>query len=527
MSPITGLPPITSELENQSAYVNLFSNKCMTIDFIFSKLDKKQTNFFISFINKESLYFGLSEQVHKKLNELQLHSFNKSYFINNKNQKRTVEPENIVRDINKINTSSLSNIFLLIPDSFLSHCSGEEIGTFLHSVNRLAVGKNAKLNLCLYGNLATSILKPKLLTHNRLIAGLATMTAIDHARYSYLVDYWSNKHGVTAAQEYILTKQNNEHFAATLYAREQAQLITEDKSDNDRIYISRLALGDSATVTQTMHIAEDNQHLLAMLDCPRASTIIFSCSNQDDVQQLALDCYQLRTKAGPQLKLIIKETQQCLRYADEKFLLRAGVNLISPVQVPHMRFISQVEAIQGQVMTRPTPKNLDSLLKYDLKFGCKGYLNAKEFTHYCSYIVNASAHSNINFALVKLNLLPGMQAEDCLRLCHIKRDGDIVTACNKALYVLFSAIRHSDIDIALNNIFEFPVRDLFHSTRSFETQYDIDFELKYILEDEVLISNEVTDLATEKQIFSAQSLSSSDVPTLFAVRKNIALKRQQ
>lgn len=525
MSAITGLSPITSELENKSAYVNLFSNKHMTIDFILSKLSIKQTSVLISFISKESLSLGLNASTNNKFNALSSNPLQKSYFINRNSQKKTIDSINLIKDIHKINIPKQLDIFILIPDSFLSHNNGREIDEFLQSVNSLASKNDAKLNLCIYGSLATAILKPKLLSHNRLIAGLATMTAIDHSRYSYLVDFWSNRHGVIAAQEYIFTKQNDGHFVATQQTRQKTQQITEDKSDSDRIYVSRQAIGEREKITKAMHVADNNQHLLSLLDAPRASTIIFSCSNQDEVQQLALDCYQLRAQAGPQLKIIIRETQQCLRYADEKFLLRAGVNLICPVQVPHMRFITQVEAVQGQVLSREIPKNLDTLLKYDLKFGSKGYLNGNEFTHYCSEIMSTSAQSKVHFALVKLNLLPGMQAEECLRLCHIKRDGDVVTASSKALYVLFSAIRHSDIGIALNNIFEFPVRDLFHSTHTFETQYDIDSELKHILDDQAAISNEVTDLTIEREIFSANQQPLTAMPALFAVRKNIALKR--
>ncbi|MCV5960076.1 BcsE family c-di-GMP-binding protein, partial [Escherichia coli] len=79
-------------------------------------------------------------------------------------------------------------------------------------------------------------------------------------------------------------------------------------------------------------MAESNQELIAMLNNPRSSTIVFSCDNQSEVQQIALDCYRLRSAYGRQLKIIVRETQQCLRYADEKFLLRAGANFISHAQ---------------------------------------------------------------------------------------------------------------------------------------------------------------------------------------------------
>lgn len=524
MSSIIGLPATTSELESKSIYVNLFTNKHMTIEFLLSALNKNQTNTLLSFIDKDAITSGLDSTTIKYFNELQDKYFNIKYFINRKGQKKNLNPLALAKDIQAINITPLSHVILLIPDSLLAHCHGEEIDSFLRNLNTFATKTNSRVNLCIFGHLATSVLKPKLLTHNRSLAGLATMTAVDRSRYSYFVDFWSNSHGVTATQEYLLTQQHDARLLATQSTQAPTQTLREDKADSERVYIVRTALGETAKAPASMHVAENNRHLIELLDSPRASTLIFSCSSQEDVQQLAIECYQLRVKSGPQLKIIIRETQQCLRYADEKYLLRAGVNLIAPVQVPSMRFMTQVEAIQGQLLTRAIPDTLDALVKYDLSFGSKGYLRGKEFTRYCNDVISTSAQSKVNFALVKLNLLPGMLAEECLRLCHIKRDGDVVTATQKALYILFSAVRHNDIDVALNNIFEFPIRDLFHSTRTFETQYDIDSELKYIIGDEVLISNEVTSLATETQIFSGHTPTTTELPALYAVKKPIALK---
>ena len=117
-----------------------------------------------------------------------------------------------------------------------------------------------------------------------------------------------------------------------------------------------------------------------------------------------------------------------------------------------------------------------------------------------------------------------MTPEECLRLCHIRRDGDIVTACNNALYVLFSAIRHNDINVALNNIFEFPIRDLFHTVQTYDTQHDIEAELQNIIEDQTAISPEVSKLTTEQKIFSDISQPIADITPLFAIKTVIASK---
>ncbi len=151
------------------------------------------------------------------------------------------------------------------------------------------------------------------------------MTSLDDARYCYLVDFWSNKHGVITQHEYILTKTKDKTLKATSYETHQSHVMPEDKSDSDRIYVSRRAFRESVKAPpKGMRVAESNQGLIAMLDNPRSSTIVFSCDNQSEVQQIALDCYRLRSAYGRQLKIIVRETQQCLRYADEKFLLRSG-----------------------------------------------------------------------------------------------------------------------------------------------------------------------------------------------------------
>ncbi|MFH4609652.1 cellulose biosynthesis protein BcsE [Vibrio alginolyticus] len=526
MSAISGLSAITSEKEISSVYVNLFTHKQMVIDYLFSTLPENNNTSLTSFTDKETFLPALNDEALCKFNELSTFHIEQCFFLSNKFTNKAPNAINLVKDIRQTNIKKLSTYILVVPDSLLSSSDDYFVSVFLRNLNELASNKKLTISVCIYGHLTTSLLKPILISHNRYIAGLATMTSFDDARYCYLVDFWSNKHGVISQDEYLLSNTKDKKLKATSYETHQPRAIQEDKSDSDRIYISRGAFRESEKVPKGMSMAESNQELIAMLNNPRSSTIVFSCDNQSEVQQIALDCYRLRSAYGRQLKIIVRETQQCLRYADEKFLLRSGANFISHAQIPPMRFMTQVEAIQGQMLTRPIPDSLEALLKYDLKFGSKGYLQNQDFSQYCIDVISHSTHSNVNFALIKLNLLPGMTAEECLRLCHIRRDGDVVTACNKALYVLFSAIRHSDIDIALNNIFEFPVRDLFHSTHTFDTQLDIETELKFIVQDEAVISDDVSALATERKIFHNAINSMVDVPPLFAVKKTIELKER-
>lgn len=524
MSGIQGLTAITSEKQLRSVYVNLFSHKSLAIDYLANSCSVEDNITFTSCSDKESFYSGLNNHSQEQFNACVNSRIKNTYFLNIKYSSKLINISDLSEDLCRIKIQNKSIFILLIPDALLSNSSDAEINDFLKRFSSFSKKHTATVQLFIYGSLALSLLKPKLLTANSYLSGLATMTVLDEYRYSYLVDFWSNTHGVKSDVEYILSRLENGEIIAETNESAAPSMLIEDKADSERMYLSQDVLGDNTIPPKGVYIAENNKALLGLLQSPRASTVIFSCSSQSEIRQLTIDCFQLRNRAGNQLKIIIRETNQCLRYADEKFLMRAGVNLISPFQVPFVRFMTQVEAIQGQILMRPQPKSLEELLKYDQKFGRKGYLHNSDFTHYCRDVLNKSLQSNIRFALIRLQLLPGMNAEECLRLCHIRRDGDVITASDKALYVLFSAIRQDDINIALNNIFEFPVRDLFHSVRTFENHHDIEIELKKIDENEVIISEEVSMLATEKRIFSSKPTSNENTPSLYAVKKPLSVK---
>ncbi len=517
------LPLLVTKKESKSVYVNLFSTLSMAIDFLSSTINNDSNNLLTVFSNKESFLSGLDSNSNDIFSRLTDRHIKLAHFLTNKSYPLSPNPLELAKDIHKINTKSKGNTqhILLINESLLSSLTITEIESFLSHIKHSANRRNLCLSLCVYGYLGMNELESKLLTLNQTISGLSSMRALDEQRFSYFVRFWLSSYGVTAGDEFILAHNQQNKLEATRYEKRQMKGTLENKPDTHICYINKTALHLNKQLPKGMVVADSNQQLLGILDKPQAATIIFCCTNQNEIQELAIHCFELRTNYGSQLKIIIRETQQCLRYTDEKLLLRSGINLIVPHQVPFPRFMTQVEAVQGQVMNRNLPLSLEALLKYSQKYGKKGYLQGDDFVQYCSSVISRSIYSNVDFSLIKLILLPGMSAEECLRLCHIRRDGDVVTATNNALYVLFSAIRKTDIDIAINHIFEFPVRDLFHSTVTLDTKEDIDVEMRQIIETNIEISEEISSLTTQQQIFSPTMASLTDVPVLFAVKKAI------
>jgi cellulose biosynthesis protein BcsE len=526
MSSTSVLPVTINKKESKLIYVNLFSTLSIAIDFLSSSINNDVKNLITIFTHKENFISGLNSRSVSIFNNLIDKNIKSVYFLNKEKSKNSPNAIELSKDIHKINTKTIKNsqYFLLINESMLSSLTNQEIKAFLGNIKDFANKKALSVTLCLYGHFGMVDLESKLLTFNQDIAGLTTMTSLDEYRFSYFVRFWLNKHGVTANEEFILTYNKQDKLEATRYEKAQANEKVESKPDSHICFINKTALIQNIHPPKGMLVADNNQQLLTMIDSPQAATIIFSCTQPSDVKELAINCYQLRVNFGNQLKIVVRETQQCLRYTDEKLLLRAGVNLFVPVQVPDIRFLAQVEALQGQILSRTLPASLESLLKYSITFGSKGYLTNNDFVEYCSSVITRSIYSNVDFSLIKLHLLPGMSAEECLRLCHIRRDGDVVTATNNALYVLFSAIRKTDIDIAINNVFEFPIRDLFLSAITLDTKEDIEAAMNYIIESKIEISEDVSSLTTQRQIFSPTVSTVTDVPVLLAVRKTISTR---
>ncbi|WP_028865784.1 cellulose biosynthesis protein BcsE [Psychromonas aquimarina] len=521
MSAIQGLTPLTQNIDISRIYVTLFASKQLAVDY-FSSLSVTADNITLASItDKINFYSGLKNNSRNNLTNKS--NINSAYFLSKKTTRKSISLLKMIDDLALLKLKPNTTFTLFIPDTALSNSGEETVIRFLSKAAEMAKEKTITIVMLIYGPLTSPIIKPMLLTNNQDISGVASLRQSGENSYSYYIDFWSNSNGVKSETEFTVCLNKKSQFEVQADTSASAQAVVIDKADNDRIFMSETVLDNKTAAAKHVITAADNSALIAQLTQPRASTIILSCETQDEVRRLAVQCYQLRRQAGNQLKIIIRERKQCLRYTDERFLLQAGVNLIVPYNVSYARFVGLVDAVQGQVLMRPLPDSLEELQQHDHSYGMKGYLPNQEFAGYCKHVISRSAQTRIQFALVKLALLPGMTAGECLRLCHIRRDGDVITACEDSIYVLFTAVRHNDVETALNNIFEFSAGDLFRSFTAFDNLHDIETELLTVVEKSIEVSNEVEGITTQHTIFSSQPAPAAEAP-LFAVRKKIQVR---
>ncbi|KDM90003.1 hypothetical protein EA58_18845 [Photobacterium galatheae] len=522
MSNYQGTPPIEKK-EKRSVYVNLFGHKSAATDYLILTNKHNQNMTFTCLNDKNSFYHGLSDEILPEFTESLKRKGNRIYFLTKNISERSLNVENIIQDIFRIRMPKQSTLTILIPDILLVNLSQQRLGNLLEQLKQDATARNITIAVWLYGSLATS-LKPALMTYSHLLAGLATLTAVSPNKYQYHIAFWANRQGVRADETCLMNREAAGEFIVLPSSKAASTSRIKTDAAQSHIVLSKEALNDREQPTEPLKLMPSNQAALNESEYPGSTTLILGCDSPGMIRQLAIDCYRFRQKNGPQPNLIIRETRQCLRYSDEAFLLKAGVNLIVPHHLPFARLMSQAEAIQHQVLVRSLPEDIEALLSFDLRYENRGYLENQAFSQYCHQVMQRSTPSQLRFALVKLSLLPGMTADECLRLCHLRRNGDVVTACHDALYVLFSAIRQTDIHTALNNIFDFPVRDLFRNVRIIHSHHDTEQELKTIVEQAVCVSASAEHISMEAHQVSERSAARPEVVSLFAVSKPIQLQ---
>lgn len=189
-----------------SIYVNLFTHKGLVIKNITSLISNKETVSLAVFSDKNTFYSGLE---HIEINKVFRNNIKNLYFINKKSAHNT-NVIKLAKDIRFLELKNQTKLILLISDSYLASLEKKDIIIFFKLLNNIAHKKNLAIQLCLYGSLVQSLLKPILITMSHLLAGLTSTTTIDEQQSHVFVDYWANQFGVESNQQYRLS-QTDDH----------------------------------------------------------------------------------------------------------------------------------------------------------------------------------------------------------------------------------------------------------------------------------------------------------------------------
>lgn len=405
-------------------------------------------------------------------NEKLVAFYNDTFFL--KNTRHGLKNINkLLDDIERIPLAQNTTLYVLSEENlFLPDNKGYLSQAFLR-LNGWLTQSNLTIYFCTFGTHKNNQLISSLNAHCNQIGSVSVITSSLDSHYLYTILYSHTVHGIVTNTSYHF---DPEVATYTLVDDKEHILTRNDTIHTDNsceVLTLTTLLKDNETAPERFNFYDSLEQLLQVASTKKHATIVLPCLTDDDIEIISRQAYQLRIHCGNELKLVVREVVQCICYSDERFLLDSGINLIVPVELSFSHFLSQTAAIQNQVYVHQLPVRYEELLCLRPSYDFSGLTGIEQFTHHVKSLVSRHINLAMDFAFIRLDLLPTISARDCISLCKLRRDGDLLTPCEDAIYIFLSAVRANDIDVALNKIFSIKVNELFANHTVYVNPIDI------------------------------------------------------
>ncbi|GAB3379036.1 cellulose biosynthesis protein BcsE [Spongiibacter taiwanensis] len=481
MSGILALPKESAKLRQGEMYL-CFAQSTSDIALLLQNIwHDDNPGVLICSYTQEFLFQSLSPGLHNRLHgQLSKAPHHVHFWRPKKSRPMRANLNRILVDAKRLHLPRGTRVTVSLQDNTIGRASSQNLRRKLSAWQRWASEEALRLQVLIHGDAA--LLRPAVMQHNDLFAGVSSLQRLSECHYHYTIQYWRGPQSVVASEEYSLIIGEDGRLGVNNHVETKtgAPELTQPKNYGDEqcIYACREALYDAGSVDSIekdfARIVPSNAALIEQIEIADAATFVFSCGTTDEVRDLAGAIYVLRKRFGGGVKLLVRETRDCLRYSDEQFLCRAGANLVIPYNLVFSVFMNQLEALQGQYFGRQLPATLEALMDNWPYRGLQGYFEPADFARHGMEIIDDSSQNDIDDLLVQLRPAKGIPAEHCLSLCTIRRDGDLITTADDDLFMLLPACRLNDVKAALHSCFALPAEEIFASQQVYHTRNDIE-----------------------------------------------------
>ncbi|WP_431224241.1 cellulose biosynthesis protein BcsE [Serratia sp. L9] len=367
-------------------------------------------------------------------------------------------------------------LILLAHASLWQTFTSEELRAWASKLGKWLNQQQCTLLILSHGS-GVNKLKGQLSAEHRILNGLASLQwQQDSAQY--LVNWWSTANGINANQLFTLT-QSAQGWQGEDDSNKPSP--TAERNDESLCLAEQRILEGAPPLSANWRLFNSNQQLMQRGMATIAATLIFALYQSDEIDELAHFIHSLRRSRGDGLKIVVREMSASLRYSDERLLLACGANLIVPHVAPLSSFLTMLEGIQGQRLSRHVPADIDALLAGLRPLPLKGYMPLEDFSKaVISLMENTLLPEDGKGVMIALRPAPGLTARQSMTLCHLRRFGDVMTVAQNRLFLFLSTCRINDLETALKFIFRLPVSEAFSNRVVWHQDVDITAKIRLL-----------------------------------------------
>lgn len=302
--------------------------------------------------------------------------------------------------------------------------------------------------------------EPALAEFHARFAGAAQLLQ-ESGQYTWEVLFWRGRSTTSAASAVLPLRFSSDGYQLVVVGDAAGMAATAGllAPDENRMLVSRDAVVRERTVPSHWEVLDDNDATVAAAGHAVAATVMLGYGERTQLETLAEQVYTLRRRNGQALKIAVREDNASMRY--ESVIRNLGVNLIVPQGTPIGRVEDMLDGIQGQLFSRPLPADYMSALSAVLHSPEIGYVSAPRFVALVREAIDRARAIHLPNVLLRLPLLAEVAHVDALQACHMRRPGDLCTACGDSLYTFFFACRLAEVTSVFQRVFRLPAGDLF------------------------------------------------------------------
>lgn len=356
-------------------------------------------------------------------------------------------------------TDEHSFFVVLFDDRALAKTSLKACLSNLKNISHFAKNYNVSLLLLGYGDNSAS-LSNRLLKEDRSLSGLGAISKTPNMQKLDIL-YWRALDGTFSQGNYeialteegfTIPKSTEEEFAST---------------DTNTCYVCESVFTpDSNHFSEIKKFSSQSDLIAEAMEKASAATIFLAIEKREAIDDTAKQIYELRTRKGNALKILVIEKIPGIRANSEHFLLSCGANYIFTAgshnsyintMMPTLRAISYSKRISMSF-----EKMLDNYQVLDREGN--GFLMPEAFFSKVEFLLSKKVdEAAVDGTLITLRPKLGLLAEQCLSQFKPKRAGDYGTLIGNVIIIYLPSCRNGELAISLEHTFNTDPTTLFDS----------------------------------------------------------------